>query len=157
MKHERTGHWKEIVLGVIAGLSLAVSPVAGQMTDPNGEPTVRLDNRGPGSVNSGKGSLNSGPGLGNSGRRDGHDQLVAQSADVRQEDRRRTVEKTDVPIGNRVGAKTGRPIGGKIAGRTRAVKSWNSIEPIRSPANMAGKGETTLERLKWIGRIDRNG
>lgn len=80
--------WKEIILGTIAGLSLLTSPAVGQMSRPADEPPVRMDNRGPGSLNSGPGSLNSGPGSMNSGR-DGRDHMnVAQANDVRQEDRR---------------------------------------------------------------------
>ena len=49
--------------------------------------------------------------------------------------------KTDRLTDNRIVAKTGKPIGGKIAGRTRAVKPGGSIELIRWPVNMADRGE----------------
>ena len=49
--------------------------------------------------------------------------------------------KTDRLIDNRIAAKIVRPIGGKIAGRMRAVKSVGSIGLIGWPMNMAGMGE----------------
>jgi len=102
MDHQRLGGWKEVMFGVIAGLSVVVSPAVGQVTDPNGDSAVRTDNRGPGSLNSGPGSVNSGRGSDNrgsgsansgsgrgdtSGRRGGDDIRMAQAGDVRQEDR----------------------------------------------------------------------
>ena len=44
---------------------------------------------------------------------------------------RTIVGKIDGPIDNRIVAKTGKPIGGKSADRTRAVKSGGSIVLIR--------------------------
>lgn len=96
MNGRRRTNWKEIMLGIIAGLSIAASPAAGQTKDSPEESTMRLDNRGHGSLNSGPGSLNSGHGSLVSGR-DGGDQrgrqggddiLVTQAGDARQEDRR---------------------------------------------------------------------
>lgn len=75
--------WKEIVLGTIAGLSILTSPAVGQMSSTTEAPTVRVDNRGPGSLNSGR---NGGE---HSGTRDRDRTVVAQAAgDLRQEDRR---------------------------------------------------------------------
>lgn len=54
---------------------------------------------------------------------------------------RRIGGKTDRLIDNRIAAKIVRPIGGKIAGRMRAVKSVGSIGLIGWPMNMAGMGE----------------
>ena len=89
MNHRQSARWKEVIFGVIAGLSVVVSPAVGQGTDSHGDPGVRMDNRGPGSLNSGPGSLNSGPGSLNSGHdRGGQDRTVAQLGDVRREDRR---------------------------------------------------------------------
>lgn len=89
MSKKQEDYWKDIVLSVVGGLLFAVSPAVGQVTEPAGEPAVRIDNRGPGSLNSGPGSMHSGSGHdGNSGRRGGDDVRVAQAGDVRQEDRR---------------------------------------------------------------------
>ena len=54
---------------------------------------------------------------------------------------RRIAGKIDGPIDNRIAEKTGRLIGGKIADRTRVVKSVGSIGLIRWQVNMAGRGE----------------
>lgn len=90
--------WKEIILGTIAGLSLLNSPAVGQVGSTTEESAMRMDNRGPGALNSGHGSFNSGPGSVNSGRDDEqgqnrgrrgrHDVYVTQAGDIRQEDRR---------------------------------------------------------------------
>src|SRR5690349_16684866 len=80
--------WKEMILGTIAGLLLLTSPAVGQMSSIVDEPSVRVDNRGPGSLNSGPGSMNSGRDGGDHRGRHGRDQVVAQAGDIRQEDRR---------------------------------------------------------------------
>ena len=87
MKHVRSVSWKEVVVGMVAGLFLVSVPAVGQSNEPSGDLAARMDNRGPGSLNSGPGSSNSGAG-GHSGRRGGDDIRVAQAGDVRQEDRR---------------------------------------------------------------------
>lgn len=78
-----------MTLSVVAGAMLVASSVAVQAADViNDAPALRMDNRGPGSLNSGPGSLNSDRDLsGDRGRRGGDDLRVAQADDVRQEDR----------------------------------------------------------------------
>ncbi len=76
--------WKEIILGTVAGLSILTSPAAGKTSGTTDEPSVRMDNRGPGSLNSGRGDADHS----GRGRHGGDDALMAQIGDVRQEDRR---------------------------------------------------------------------
>lgn len=82
--------WKEIILGSLAGLSILTSPANGKMSSSTEELTVRVDNRGPGSLNSGPGSLHSGHNEGDYAGRHGRDSVtIAQAGDdIRQEDRR---------------------------------------------------------------------
>lgn len=97
MNNVRSVSWKEVVVGMVAGLFLVSAPATSQSSEPSGDPTVRMDNREPGSLNSGPGSVNSGSGE-NRGRRGGDDIRVAQAGDVRQEDRhedRREDRRTD--------------------------------------------------------------
>jgi hypothetical protein len=68
---------------------------------------------------------------------------------------RKTAARTDGLIDNRIGAKTGRPTGGKIAGRMRMVSSVGWIELIEWLANMDEKGETMPVRYKWIDQTGR--
>jgi hypothetical protein len=82
MKNARAVSWKEVVVGMVAGLFLVSAPTIGQSSEPSVGSTTRMDNRGPGSLNSGSGRE------GNSGRGSGDDIRVAQAGDVRQEDRR---------------------------------------------------------------------
>ncbi len=90
MSHQPLVNWKGIMFGGILGFVTAVSPVAAQVSSLSEEAAVRMDNRGPGSLNSGPGSLHSGLGRdGDSGHRGGVSEvMVAQSDDVRREDRR---------------------------------------------------------------------
>jgi len=103
MKHWSQVHWNGIVLGAIAGLSVLTLPAIGQTIELGDDSMIRLDNRGPGCLNNGPGSQNGGRGSVNSGSgsihsgREGDDQhgrqrgsgtVVAQTGDVRQEDRR---------------------------------------------------------------------
>ena len=87
MKRVRFVIWKDMVIGIVAGLFLVGVPATGQASEPSGDPAARMDNRGPGSLNSGPGSVSSGSGE-HSGRRGGDDIRVSQVGDVRQEDRR---------------------------------------------------------------------
>ena len=87
MKHIRSVSWKEVVVGMVAGLFLVSVPATGQSSEPIGDPAARMDNRGPGSLNSGPGSMNSGS-SGHCGRRGGDDTRMGHAGDIRQEDRR---------------------------------------------------------------------
>ncbi len=84
--------WKELMLGTIAGLSLLTSPAMGKVSSPAEALIVKVDNRGPGSMNSGPGFMDSGRDGGHDnhvrGHRGGEDIYVAQAGEVRQEDRR---------------------------------------------------------------------
>lgn len=81
--------WKEMIVGTLAGLSVMTAPAIGKINSSIAGPEVRVDNRGPGSLNSGPGSMNSGRDSDDHGRRHGKDHMVVtQATDVRQEDRR---------------------------------------------------------------------
>lgn len=86
------GHyrWKGVMLGTIVGLSLVGVVTGAPAHEASDGSTVRMDNRGPGSLNRGPGSIHSGRDMANHhGRRHGADDpLIAQAGDVRQEDRR---------------------------------------------------------------------
>lgn len=114
MNYRRPERWNRMLLGMLVGLLITAAPAVGQATDPVGEPSVRTDNRGPGSLNSGSGSMNS-------GRRGGDDLRVAQAEDVRQEDRqqarredRREDRRADRQADSRSNA------GGEVRGLDRA-------------------------------------
>ena len=87
MENVRSLGWEKAVVGMVVGLFLAGVPAVGQSSEPSGDQAVRMDNKGPGSLNSGSGLLSGGSGE-RSGRRDGDDVRVAQVGDVRQEDLR---------------------------------------------------------------------
>ena len=63
--------WKEIIVGTLAGLSVMTAPAIGKMNSSIEGSEVRVDNRGPGSLNSGPGSMNSGRDSEEHGRRHG--------------------------------------------------------------------------------------
>lgn len=118
--------WMNIVLSAAAGLVLTGTPAVAQVADPAEAPAVRTDNRGPGSLNSGPGSLHSGRDQqGERGRRGGDDVVVAQSGDVRQEDRqqdRREDRRADRQQDRREGRQADRRsnVGGELRGLDRA-------------------------------------
>lgn len=89
MNHRGQMVWKGLILTATAGVVLATSPAGAELADSIEAPIVRLDNRGPGSLNSGSGATSRGEnGGGERGRRGTDDVMVAQAGDVRQEDRR---------------------------------------------------------------------
>ena len=46
--------WKEMIVGTLAGLSVMTAPAIGKINSSIAGPEVRVDNRGPGSLNSGR-------------------------------------------------------------------------------------------------------
>jgi hypothetical protein len=96
MNHLLGADWKISMLGAMASLTIVASSSAAQLTGVNEEPVARVENRGPGSLNSGRGSFNSGAGSTNSesgggdhrARRGGDHVVVTQLGDGRQEDHR---------------------------------------------------------------------
>ncbi len=87
--------WKGIIPGTVAGLMLLTSPAVGKMSSSTEESSVRVDNRGSGSLNSRPGSMDSGRDMGHHRGRGARESMaVAQAGDDidrgadRREDRR---------------------------------------------------------------------